>query len=327
MTIDPVVPASDAATFVFADLAGYTALTEAHGDDDAADAAAAFAASIRELLADYQAQEVKAIGDALMLRVPDAGRALHLAARIVEDLGARDRALGVRVGMHTGPAVRRGEDWFGAAVNVAARVADLAGGGEILMTEATREAAGAAVRSEQLRPRGQRELKHVRDPVDLYVLQPRADASRQLPIDPVCHMTIAPDGCEHRAVHRGIEYHFCSSACAEAFKQTPGRYTGRRASGASLLVSDQARERTARRLTRAYAKGRLDDEQLEQRAQQALTARTRADLKAITHDLPRRRRVAPRWLWPLWPLVIVLRRLRRVARARRARGRDAHRSA
>lgn len=230
MSTDPNGSSAEAATFLFADLAGYTALTEAHGDEHAADAAAAFCISIRELLADYRAQEVKAIGDALMLRVPDAGQALHLAARIVEDLGARDRALGVRVGMHTGAAVRRGEDWFGAAVNVAARVADLARAGEILMTAATREAAGSAVRPEQLGARGRYELKHVRDPVDLYVLQPKAGAARQLPIDPVCHMTIDPDGCDHRSVYRGIEYHFCSPACADAFNQAPRSYAGGRSS-------------------------------------------------------------------------------------------------
>ena len=118
-------------TFVFADLAGYTALTAAHGDDEAADAAEAFFAAVRELLPDHHAEEIKAIGDALMLRAPDAAQAAGLAERIVCGYGTQHRGLGIRVGIHTGTAVRRGDDWFGAAVNIASRVADLATAGEV----------------------------------------------------------------------------------------------------------------------------------------------------------------------------------------------------
>ncbi len=108
----PDAKGPEAATFVFADLAGYTALTEAHGDEHAADVAEAFCERMRALLSDYDAQEVKTIGDALLVRVPDAAQAIHPAARLVSDSGVKDRSLGVRVGMHTGTAVQRGEDWF-----------------------------------------------------------------------------------------------------------------------------------------------------------------------------------------------------------------------
>ena len=58
-------------TFLFADLAGFTALTEAHGDRQAADVAAEFSAAVRRLLSSHQAEEVKTIGDALMIRGGD----------------------------------------------------------------------------------------------------------------------------------------------------------------------------------------------------------------------------------------------------------------
>ena len=114
-------------TFVFADLAGYSALTEAHGDEEAADAAADFFDTVRSLLPEHDAEEVKVIGDAVLLRVPDAAKAAGLGERIVFDHGMRHRALGVRVGMHTGTAIRRGGDWFGSAVNIASRVAEWRG--------------------------------------------------------------------------------------------------------------------------------------------------------------------------------------------------------
>ena len=117
-----------AQTFLFADLAGFTALTEAHGDDQAADLVGGFCAAVRELLAAHQAREVKAIGDALMLRAVDAAAAIRLGLCIVHDVGAQHGFPLVRVGMHTGPAVERDGDWFGATVNLAARVSAAASG-------------------------------------------------------------------------------------------------------------------------------------------------------------------------------------------------------
>ena len=76
-------------TFVFADLSGFTALTEAHGDEQAADLVGGFCVAVRQLLAAHQAQEVKTIGDALMLRSADAAAAIPLGLCIVHDVGAQ----------------------------------------------------------------------------------------------------------------------------------------------------------------------------------------------------------------------------------------------
>ena len=311
-------------TFVFADLAGYTALTEAHGDERAADVAAAFCEELRALLGDYGAEEIKAVGDALIVRVPDAGQALALATRIVGDFDARDRALGVRVGMHTGTAVRRGDDWFGAAVNVASRIADLAHAGEVIVSAATRDAAASRALAGELRSRGQRSLKHVPEPMEVFALvRAGVDDRHELPVDPVCRITVDPAASDETIVWRGVEYHFCSSVCAQAFRETPTRYVRRPASRALVLVSDEARENTAQRLARAYAKGRIDSGELEQRIESAWSARTRADLKAVTHYLPRRRRRGvPVWQLPIFPLILLVgvsrARIRRFRECRRA---------
>lgn len=302
-------------TFLFADLAGYTALTEAHGDERAADTAAEFCQAVRALMSDYGAEEVKTIGDALLLRVPDAGQAVHLAARLVGVHGTRHRSLGVRIGMHTGVAVCRDGDWFGAAVNLASRVADLAHAGEVLLSAATRDAAAGAALPGQFRSRGRRRLKNVGEPVEVFALVPEGVPERELPVDPVCRMAVDPALAVERMVYRGVEHHFCSAGCAEAFRTAPDRYVRRRSHRATLLVSDEARDRAARRVARAYAKGRVDGEALEERSEQVWRARTRADLHAATHDLPRRRRRVSPLLWPLWPAV-------RLVRFIRARGRE-----
>jgi adenylate cyclase len=207
-------------SFLFADLAGYTALTEAHGDEHAADAAAEFCAAVRTLLEEHGAEEVKAIGDAMLLRVDDPDQAVRLAARIVTGYGARHRTLGIRVGVHTGTAVRRGNDWFGSAVNLASRVADLAGSGEVLLTDATRQALGTALAVRELGPR---KFKNVAEPLRVYSLGLEHDAAR-LPVDPVCHMAVDPLRAAARQTVGDVEYFICSPECARAFAADPGRY-------------------------------------------------------------------------------------------------------
>lgn len=219
------MPTTDASvqTFVFADLAGYTALTEAHGDEHAADAAAEFFDTVRSLLPEHDAEEVKVIGDAVLLRVVDAAQAAGLAERIVWDHGPRHRALGVRVGMHTGTAVRRAGDWFGSAVNIASRVADLADAGDVLCTAATRQALGAAV---PLRARGEQTFRNLVEPIAVYefILSQRAG---RLPVDPVCRMAVDPSRAVERRAHHGVDYYFCSDRCVQAFDRDPGAYLER----------------------------------------------------------------------------------------------------
>jgi adenylate cyclase len=217
-------------TFLFADLSGFTALTEAHGDEQAVDLVDGFCVAVRGLLAAHQAQEVKSIGDALMLRSADAAAAIRLGLCIVHDVGTQHGFPLVRVGMHTGPAVERGAgggDWFGATVNLAARVSAAAAGGEALVTAATREAAGQLTGVE-LRERGRWAFRNVAEPVLVYTaVRQGARSSAGLPIDPVCRMAVDPWHSAGRLTHQGVEYCFCSLGCAGTFAQHPARYTDR----------------------------------------------------------------------------------------------------
>jgi class 3 adenylate cyclase len=212
-------------TFLFADLSGFTALTEAHGDEQAADLVGGFCAAVRQLLADHQAHEVKTIGDAVMLRAGDAAAAIRLGLCIVHDVGAQHGFPLVRVGMHTGPAVERAGDWFGATVNLAARLSAAASGGDTLLTATTRTAAGD-VQGVELRERGRWTFRNVTEPVQVYAaVRQGARSSAGLPVDPVCRMAVDPWHSAGRLTHEGVEYCFCSLGCAGAFAQHPARYT------------------------------------------------------------------------------------------------------
>jgi adenylate cyclase len=151
-------------TFIFSDLVGFTALTEADGDDRAAELALDFYGRVRTMLDDHRAEEVKTIGDAVMLRCDEPALAVRLGLRIVSGLEAVPGFPPVRVGMHTGPAVARAGDWYGATVNVAARLCTAAGGGEVLVGESTLRAAGR-LRKIELAERRLHWLKNVTEPI------------------------------------------------------------------------------------------------------------------------------------------------------------------
>jgi adenylate cyclase len=129
-------------TFLFADLVGFTALAELEGDGRALEVALGLQSRMAGLLGQHRAHQVKAIGDGLMIRCEHPADGVRLGLRLVDDL-ARDADFPpVRVGIHTGPALTSAGDWYGRTVNVAARLCAMAPGGEVIVSEATRSAAG-----------------------------------------------------------------------------------------------------------------------------------------------------------------------------------------
>jgi adenylate cyclase len=216
-------------TFLFADLAGFTALTEAHGDEEAVELLQEFCGLVRTLLPDHAGHEVKTIGDAMMIRVDDARKAVELGLRIAEGVGATPGFPVVRVGMHTGTAIERDGDWFGATVNLAARISAAAGGGEVLISEATAQAAGS-VPGVELSRHGYSTFKNVREPVALHRVIRQGGEDSGLPVDPVCRMAVDPDHAAGRLRHEGKLFSFCSLDCARRFAADPDRYTAERAS-------------------------------------------------------------------------------------------------
>jgi class 3 adenylate cyclase len=214
------------ATFLFADIAGFTALTEAHGDEEAADLVASFAEAIRAELPRYDGEHVKTIGDAILLRIPDPGSAVQLGLRIANELMRGHGAPAVRVGLHHGPAVERDGDYYGAAVNLAARVSAEASGGEVLVTGTT-AALAPSPEGVYYEPRGRHALRNVREPIELFAaVRLGAAGADSLPIDPVCQMAVDPDHAPGRLVFEGTAYYFCTLTCAAAFASDPERFTG-----------------------------------------------------------------------------------------------------
>jgi adenylate cyclase len=212
------------ATFLFADIAGFTALTETHGDEQAAIVVERFCDAVTRELPAFGAMHVKTIGDALMLRIPDPAQAVLLGLRIALDVMRGHRAPAVRVGLHHGPAIERDRDYFGAAVNLAARVSAAATGGEVLLTGHTAALAGN-VEGVRYESRGCPPLRNVREPVEL-IAAVRQGHTREhrLTIDPVCRMAVDPGSAAGRLVIDDTVYFFCSLACAGEFARQPNAF-------------------------------------------------------------------------------------------------------
>lgn len=153
-------------TFLFADLVGFTSFTERLGDDAAADVAVAFQQRAEQLAATYDCDIIKKLGDAVMIHGRDAARVVALALRLRREFAQQRLCPPLRMGVHSGTAVQRGGDWYGSTVNVAARVADAAAAGEILLSMATRERIARA--GVTFADRGARSLRNVTTPLALF---------------------------------------------------------------------------------------------------------------------------------------------------------------
>ena len=131
----------------FADLAGYTRLTEEAGEEEAVDAVERFIQDVEVTLPEG-ARVIKTIGDEVMIVGSDAAALVDWAVGF-QRLVADRRPL-PRIGLHYGPTLYRDGDYYGREVNLAARVGARAAGGEVLVTRPVVELAGRHLEFERI---------------------------------------------------------------------------------------------------------------------------------------------------------------------------------
>ena len=159
------IPGSIEVCLLFCDLKDFTAFAELHGDTAATAAASRFAGVTYDERGE-RGRVVKGLGDGAMLVYPDAAQAVAAWRRFraaMSDPGMP----ALHGGIHQGVVLRREGDYFGGAVNLAARLLALAGSGELLATRAAVEHAGS---EDEWTPLGTSRLRGLREPVDIYRL-------------------------------------------------------------------------------------------------------------------------------------------------------------
>jgi adenylate cyclase len=164
----PTVPPA----VVFVDLSGYTRLTEERGDEVAVRLSATLQREAAAAATAKGGRLVKLLGDGAMLRFPDAKRGLEAALHLLRALSV-DGSLPAHAGIHAGPVVERDLDLFGRTVNLASRIAEAAGPGEVLVSEAVVDAVDDP--AWQFERADAAVLKGITDPVLLFRVKVRGE--------------------------------------------------------------------------------------------------------------------------------------------------------
>jgi adenylate cyclase len=148
----------------FADLAGYTRLTEEHGDEAAVGVVERFVEAVEHSLP-IDARVIKTLGDEVMVVGSDAAGLTRWAVGFQQEVPAE--APKPRIGVHCGEAIYRDGDYYGRDVNQAARVVARAAGGEVLVTRPIVDSADGVdgMRFELI---GEIGLKGFSEPIELF---------------------------------------------------------------------------------------------------------------------------------------------------------------
>lgn len=155
-------------TFVFTDIVDSTRLVELLGDEGWDSLLSWHDRTVRAEFAGHDGREIKHEGDGFFIAFPDPRSALDCAIALQRTLSEHRREHGfaprVRIGVHAAEATRRGGDFFGQGVHVAARVAAAGGAGQILATAGTVAGAGEGYAVSESRSVA---LKGLAEPVDV----------------------------------------------------------------------------------------------------------------------------------------------------------------
>jgi len=160
-------------TILFTDVEGSTALTERLGDAKAREVLRRHERIVREELKSHGGSEVKTMGDGFMASFSSATRALECAIAMQRAFAQHNESaeepIRVRIGLNAGEPIAEEADLFGTAVNMAARIAARAEGGEILASDVVRQL--VAGKGFLFSDRGETVLRGFEDPVRLYELR------------------------------------------------------------------------------------------------------------------------------------------------------------
>ena len=166
------------ATILFTDMESSTALAQRLGDAKAQEVRRTHNAIVRAALAANGGSEVKHTGDGIMASFPSASGALECAVALQRGVASHreehpDSPLGVYLGLNAGEPIAEENDLFGTSVDLAKRICDQAGVGEILVSDVVRQL--AAGKEFLFSDRGETELRGFEDPVKLWEVRWREE--------------------------------------------------------------------------------------------------------------------------------------------------------
>ena len=169
---------------MFTDVEASTDITTRLGDDAAASLLATHNTIVLDQVAAFGGHDVRSTGDGFLVVFDSARAAVSCALAIQRQLTEREHPIRVRIGLNAGEVLHSGDELFGAAINLAARVMDRADGGEILTTDTVRQLVGTMTDA-SFRDRGRVALKGFAERQRLYEVRAvEAEAEPALPPAP-----------------------------------------------------------------------------------------------------------------------------------------------
>jgi len=205
-----------------ADLSGYTALTEAHGNISAAKVVNRYTEIAKESL--YEGTRIiERVGDEILIAGTDAVGIIKTAFKLVHKVETEPFFPTVHAGIHAGKVLEQEGHYFGSALNIASRVASHARGCQILCTNAVAEMAGEMedIKYEAV---GEVNFKNIFEPVALFEIITDCRKLEINVVDPVCRMFIIPESASAQVTFKGNNYYFCSFECAKKFTNRPNLF-------------------------------------------------------------------------------------------------------
>lgn len=200
---------------LIADLSGYTALTEVHGSQSAADLIDKYIAIVNQSLSESCFLHER-VGDEVMILAENAEDLLITVDELRKKLSKENYFLQIHAGMHFGPLLKRGNGYFGSALNITARIASSSNPGSI-------KCSGdflwqlCSVSARKFRYSGKNRFKNVGAEFETYELieqQPK-----DIYVDPICRMVVCDDA-EAFLFEGEEELRFCSRECVHEYSET-----------------------------------------------------------------------------------------------------------
>jgi len=166
--------------FAFVDMCGFTRMNDTLGDDEALAVLAEFRAIVRSLSPDHGIRVGKWLGDGCMFVGTEVRPVVETVLDLTQQLEDADIVLPLRIGIAAGKVIIfEGDDFIGMAINLASRLCDAAGPGEILANHEVVAALGADFPVVAL---GERNLPGIVTPMDVWRIDTTPELEDDLPL-------------------------------------------------------------------------------------------------------------------------------------------------
>lgn len=201
---------------MMADLSGFTALTEIHGSEVAAQMIQKYVELVRSSLKG-ESFMLERVDDQVVAISPDPDDLALTALLLLEHSQKEKHFLAIHAGLHYGSALEQSGHYYGSAINLTARIASKAKDGKILCSK---DFIDALSNTEAFRYEyhGQFKFKNVLESKEIVELLPaKVSMGQNKNLCPVCHMQLDTNEKRFHFSHEGHSFYFCSEECKDIF--------------------------------------------------------------------------------------------------------------